>query len=62
MNILTGSANCKKTTKHHAHLSLCAKSKKANDAKSKKGQKPQFGQFFDDFEAKYLQIAIFSEN
>ena len=26
------------------------------------GQKPQFGQFFDDFEVKYLQIANFSEN
>ena len=25
------------------------------------GQIPQFGQFFDDFEAKYLQIANFSE-
>ena len=25
------------------------------------GQKPQFGQLFDDFVAKYLQIAIFSE-
>ena len=25
------------------------------------GQKPQFGQFFDDFEAKYLEIANFSE-
>ena len=25
------------------------------------GQKPQFGQFFDGFEVKYLQIAIFSE-
>ena len=25
------------------------------------GQKPQFEQFFDDFEIKYLQIAIFSE-
>ena len=24
-------------------------------------QKPQFGQFFDDFEVKYLQIAKFSE-
>ena len=24
-------------------------------------QKPQFEQFFDDFEFKYLQIAIFSE-
>ena len=25
------------------------------------GQKPQFEQFFDDFEFKFLQIAIFSE-
>ena len=25
------------------------------------GQKPQFGQFFEDFEAKYLEIPIFSE-
>ena len=25
------------------------------------GQKPQSGQFFDDFEVKYLQIANFSE-
>ena len=24
-------------------------------------QKPQFGQFFDDFEVKYFQIAHFSE-
>ena len=26
------------------------------------GQKPQFGQIFDDFEAKYLKIANFSKN
>ena len=25
------------------------------------GQKPQFGQFFDNFEAKYFEIAKFSE-
>ena len=25
------------------------------------GQKPQFGQFFDDFKVKYLQIPNFSE-
>ena len=25
------------------------------------GQKPQFGQVFNDFEVKYLQIANFSE-
>ena len=43
---LTGPTNCKKTTRHHGHLTLCAKSRKTNDAKSKNGQKPQFGQFF----------------
>ena len=26
------------------------------------GQKPQFGQFFDDFEVKYLQIPFFLKN
>ena len=25
------------------------------------GERSQFGQFFDDFKVKYLQIAIFSE-
>ena len=25
------------------------------------GQKPQFGQFFDDFKAKYVEISKFSE-
>ena len=25
------------------------------------GEKPQFGQFFDDFEVKFLEIANFSE-
>ena len=38
-NILIEPANCKKTTKHHAHLSLCAKSRKINDAKSRKWPK-----------------------
>ena len=31
--------NCKKTTKHHAYLSLCANSRKANDANSRKWPK-----------------------
>ena len=31
--------NCKKTTRHHAHLSLCAKSRKTNDVKSRKWPK-----------------------
>ena len=35
-NTLTGPPNCKKTTRLHAHLSLCAKSRKTNDAKSRK--------------------------
>ena len=47
-NTLNGLANCKKTTTHHAHLSLCAKSRKANDAKVEKM-------------AENLQIVIFSE-
>ena len=34
-NILTGLANCKKTTRNHSHLSLCTKSRKTNDAKSR---------------------------
>ena len=35
-NTLAGPANCKKTTRHHAHLSLFAKSRKTKDAKSRK--------------------------
>ena len=61
-NTLTGRANCKKTTRHHTHLSLCAKSRKTNDAKSRKWSKASiWAIFFDDFEAKYLEIAHFSE-
>ena len=32
---LTGPENCNKTNRHHAHLLLCAKSRKTNDAKSR---------------------------
>ena len=38
-NTLTGPVNCKKTTRHHSHLPLCAKSRKTNDAKSRKWAK-----------------------
>ena len=38
-NTLTGPVNCKKTTRHHAPLSLCAKSRTTNDAKSRKWPK-----------------------
>ena len=35
-NTPTGPANCKKTTRLHAQLPLCTKSRKTNDAKSRK--------------------------
>ena len=54
-------ANFKKTTRHHAHLSLGANQGKLMMQSRENGQKPQFGQCFDDFEIKYLQIANFSE-
>ena len=45
-NKLNGLANCKKTTTHHSHLLLCAKSKKTNDAKSRKWPKTLISTFF----------------
>ena len=45
-NMLTGPANCKKTTRHHAHLSLCAKSRKTNNAKSRKWPKTSIWAIF----------------
>ena len=45
-NTLTGQANCKKTTRHHVHLSLCAKWRKTNDAKSRKWLKTSIRTFF----------------
>ena len=45
-NTLTGPANCKKTTRHHAHLSLRAKSRKTNDAKSRKWPKTSIWAIF----------------
>ena len=38
-NTLTGLKKCTKTTRHHAFLSLRAKSKETNDAKSRKRPK-----------------------
>ena len=34
-NTLTGPVDCKKTNRHHAHLSLWAKSRKTDDSKSR---------------------------
>ena len=45
-NALTGLTNCKKTTRHRAHLSLCAKSRKTNDAKSRKWPKTSIWAIF----------------
>ena len=60
-NTLTGPANCKKTTRHHAHLSLCAKSRKTNDAKSRKWPKTSIWTIFWWFRAFKLKV-IFSTN
>ena len=38
-NTLTGPKNCKKTTRHYVHVSLCAKSRKTNTAKLRKWPK-----------------------
>ena len=35
-NTLTGPASCKKTTRHHTHLSLCEKLRKTNNLKTRK--------------------------
>ena len=55
---LTGPADCKETTRHYAE----SQGKLKMQMQSREnGQKPQFGQFFEDFEVKYLQIAHSSE-
>ena len=57
-NSLTEPANRKKT-RHHAHLSLCGKSRKTNDPKSRKWPKISiWAIFFDNFEVKYLLIFL----
>ena len=58
-NTLTGRANCKKTTRHHVHLSLCATSRKTNDAKSRKWPTTSIWEIFDICEVKYLQKGNF---
>ena len=45
-NILTGPVNCKKTARHHAHLSLCAKARKTNDSKLRKWPKTSIWAYF----------------
>ena len=48
-NTLTAPVNCKKTTRHHAHLSLCAKSRKTNDEKLRKWLKTSIWAIFGQF-------------
>ena len=45
-NTLTGPVNCKKTTRHHADLSLCAKLRKTKDGKSRKCPKTSIWAIF----------------
>ena len=45
-NTLAAPAKCKKATRNHAHISLCAKSRKTNDAKSRKWPKPSIWAIF----------------
>ena len=56
-NTLTGLANCKKMSTYH----YVQNEGKLMMQSGENGQKPQVGQFLDDFEVKYLQIANFSE-
>ena len=58
---MTGPAHCKKTPRHHAHLSSLQNQGKLIMQSPENGQKPQSGQFFDNFEVKNLQITNFSE-
>ena len=48
-NTLTGPANWKKTTRHYADLSLCAKSRKSNDAKLRKWPKNSIWAFLGQY-------------
>ena len=57
-NTLTGPANCKKTTRHHAHLS-CAKSRKTDDAKSRKWPKTSIWAIFWRFRGQISPNCIF---
>ena len=48
-NTLTWPANCKKITRHHAHLSSWAKLRKTNDSKSRKLLKTSIWEIFGRF-------------
>ena len=56
-NTLTGPTNPKKTTRLHSYHYVQNQWKLMMQSREN-GQKPQFGQFFDDFEVKYVQIFL----
>ena len=58
-NTLTGPANCKKTTTHHAHFSLRGKSRKTNDAKSRN---LNLGDFLTISRSNISKLEIFLKN
>ena len=60
-NTLTGPANCKKQLDIMPTYDYVQNQGKLTMESRENGQKPQFGQYFDDFGVKYLQIANFSE-
>ena len=60
-NTLTGPVNCKKQLDIMPTYNHVQNQGKLMMQSRENGQKPQFGQFFEDFEVIHLQIAIFSE-
>ena len=58
-NTLTEPVNRKKTTRHHAHLSLCARSRKTNHAKSRKWPKTSIWAIFGRFRGQIFPIYNF---
>ena len=63
-NTLTGPTSCKKTTRDYAHLSLCAKSRKTNDAKSiqKMAKNLNLGNFLTISRSNISKLQIFLKN
>ena len=60
-NTLTGPVNLRKQLDIMPTYHYVQNQGKLMMQSRENGQKPQFGQFLDDFEAKYLEIANFSE-
>ena len=62
-NTLTGPATCNETTRHHAHLPPCAKSRKTNDAKLRKMAKNlNLGNFLTILRSNIFKLQIFLKN